>query len=229
MVHQNEFLLSARIHDGFPITGASLIARSDSGTRTTSIFPSLVDAEPDENGVERIGPVRVNGILTVGDNEIALTATNCRGTTTSNVGNVAYEPLPPGTRFRQLGQVEVTQSVQTLNNGVPLIASPGDSVKRTFARVYLGVGGGPQEVTNVTGRLSAVRPDGSLPGGPVSIPSLNASDIAAGATLGDARKSLCGQPQLRAAAGVARRGRAASPARAPRDRRRPLDAAVRRL
>ncbi len=192
VVHQNEFLLSARIHDGFPITGASLIARSDSGTRTTSIFPSLVDAEPDENGVERIGPVRVNGILTVGDNEITLTATNCRGTTTSNVGNVAYEPLPPGTRFRQLGPVEVTQSVQTLNNGVPLIASPGDSVKRTFARVYLGVGGGPQEVTNVTGRLTAVRPDGSLPGGPVSIPSLNASDIAAGATLGDARKSLSG-------------------------------------
>ena len=79
-----------------------------------------------------------------------------------------------GTSFRLLG-LEVTQTVQSPSNTVPLIAAAANSFKRTFVRVYLGVSGASR-VTAVSGTLTASRQDGSAPGGPESM--LNASAFA---------------------------------------------------
>ena len=94
-----------------------------------------------------------------------MTATNCLGTGTSNPRRVNLSPIPAGAEFKQLGMIEITQTVQGPDNPTPLIASSGTNSKRTFARVYLGLQGGASSIANVTGRLTAVRPDGSRPGG----------------------------------------------------------------
>jgi hypothetical protein len=171
-VHNNEFRLQGTIATGAPITSASVIATSESGaTRTASIYPSVVRSEGGS-----FGPVRFNGLLfspSPGTHDIVVTATNCRGTGTSDPRRVLWTPLPPTTRFRQLGPIEVTQSVQTTLNSVPLIAAGPNSLKRTFARVYLRVEGGAESVSHVSGSLTAVRPDGSRPPGPLRVFSIN--------------------------------------------------------
>ena len=58
-------------------------------------------------------------------------------------------------------------------------AAAATAHKRTFARVYLGLEGGASSISSVTGRLTASRPDGSLPGGPTSIDSSNAITVEA--------------------------------------------------
>ena len=69
-----------------------------------------------------------------------VTATNCLGTGVSRQAVVRSLPIPSGASFRLL-DLEVTQSVQSPSNTVPLIAAAANSFKRTFVRVYLGAGG----------------------------------------------------------------------------------------
>ncbi len=73
---------------------------------------------------------------------------------------------------------------------MPLIASGPNGTKRTIARVYLSAGGGPAQVSGVSGRMTAIRPDGTRPGGPLTIDSLNTITVPANQTPEGARSSL---------------------------------------
>jgi hypothetical protein len=184
VVQNNEFLLEGSVATGgAPIERATIIDSSQQGTRTATLYPSLVDADGGH-----FGPVRFNGLLTPGGNKLTVTATNCLGTGASGAVNVEWSPIPPSASFRLLG-IEVTQAVQTPSGTVPLVAAAANSFKRTFARVYLTVNG-TDRVTDVSGRLTASRPDGSLPGGPATIPSLNTITVNSANTLASARASL---------------------------------------
>ncbi|HVY62517.1 MAG TPA: hypothetical protein VHF22_12730, partial [Planctomycetota bacterium] len=183
VVQTNEFLLQGSVTTGgAPIQSASIVARGQ-GQRTATLYPSLVDAD---GGT--FGPIRFNGLLAPGENRIVVTATNCRGAGTKGEVDVTWNPIPPGASFRLLG-LEVTQGIQSASNTVPLVAATGTSSKRTFVRVYLGLSGATG-VTHVSGTLTASRPDGSLPGGPPTIPSLNSITVDASTTLETARSSL---------------------------------------
>ncbi len=173
-VQNNSFLLSGFVNTGgAPITGATVVAQSPT-PKTAQAYPSLIDADGGQ-----FGPVNFNGLLSGGANDLVVTATNCLGTGTSNPRRVNLSPIPAGAEFKQLGMIEITQTVQGPDNPTPLIASSGTNSKRTFARVYLGLQGGASSIANVTGRLTAVRPDGSRPGGPLSIDSLNTVTVEA--------------------------------------------------
>lgn len=184
-VQNNEFTLQGSVDArGAPITSAAVVAEAPA-PRTGSIFPTLV--RPDGGA---FGPVRYNGFLSPGQNRFIVTATNCAGTGSSGARIVTFTPIPAGTRFRQLGMIEVTQTVQDRNNAVPLIAASPNGAKRTFARVYLRVDGGAQQVPGVSGTLTAVRPDGTRAPGPLRVSSLNRISVAAGATAESARSNL---------------------------------------
>jgi hypothetical protein len=189
-VHNNEFLLEGSIDNhGAPITNASVIATSETNaTRTAYVYPSLIQPQGGN-----FGPVRFGGLLfspAPGTHDIVVTATNCKGTGTSDQRRVLWTPLPPTTRFHQIGPIEVTQSVQTPLNSVPLVAGSAGGVKRTFARVYLQVEGGADSVSHVTGTLTATRPDGSPAPGPLRVSSINGPTFIPSASLEDPRSRL---------------------------------------
>ena len=173
------------IANGAPITSATIVATSTAGTVTGQLFPGTVGSA---GGA--FGPISYSGLLSPGVNDVVVSATNCRGTGTSVARRITYTPIAAGTRFRQLGQIEVTQTVQDANNATPLVAARANGFKRTFARVYLKVEGGSASVAAVAGELTAVRPDGSRPPGPLSIPSLNTIVAEAAATHASARSTL---------------------------------------
>ena len=183
VVHGNQFPLAGSVDRmNAPITSAALTATGATGSRTAPAYPGTVDAD---GGL--VGPVNAGGFLEPGVNSITLSATNCRGTGTSAPTTVIFSPIPADTQFRQLGQIEVNQSVQNPDNGVPLLGASGFGVKRTFARVYLRSEGGLPQIRGVSGALSAIRPDGSRPPGPDVIRSLNTVDVNRDATLLDVR------------------------------------------
>jgi hypothetical protein len=172
-VQNNEFVLEGNVDPhGGEITSASISATSEGGTTHAGpIFPALIDGDGGS-----LGPVRVNGFLfdpAPGKNDIVVSASNCKGTGTSDTRTVFWTPLPPTTSFRQLGVIEVTQGIQTTFNSVPLVASNGGGAKRTFARVYLRAEGGASGVSHVTGTLTATLPDGSRAPGPLRVSSIN--------------------------------------------------------
>jgi hypothetical protein len=170
-VQHDEFLLQGSVNTGgAPIESAFIIDDSQGPQRKATLFPSLI--QPTGGN---FGPVRFSGLLTPGLNKLAVTATNCLGTGVVGTRDVTYDPLPPETSFRMFG-LEVTQAVQTESNSVPLIAATANGFKRTFVRIYLGVTG-PSRVMAVSGMLTASREDGSPPGGPVSVPSLNSITV----------------------------------------------------
>ncbi len=189
-VQNDSFRMSGAVAtNGAPITNAT-VERLLPAPHTSSVYPSLIDADGGS-----FGPVNFNGFLAAGANNFVISATNCAGTGTSQPRQVTRTPIPAGTAFHQLGRIEVSQTVQLTDNPVRLVAASADGVKRTFARVYLGLDAGPSStlpltVSSVTGRLTAVRPDGSRPGGPLSIPSLNTINVRSDATLQSARSSL---------------------------------------
>ena len=171
--HNNEFPLAGSIDPhGAPLTAATITGMSESGVRKTgSLFPTLIHPE---GGA--FGPVRLNGFLYAPNpdlQDIKVTATNCTGTGESNERRVFWAPLPPTTRFVQEGVIEVTQSVQTPLNSVPLIGGSSGAMKRTFARIPLRLEGGAPEVRHVTGTLTATLPDGSRAPGPLRAYSIN--------------------------------------------------------
>lgn len=185
-LQNNQLLISGSVNGrGAPITDATVIS-SGTTLRTARAFPSPIGGDGGNFAIN------MNGLLQEGKQTITLTATNCAGTTTSAPRTVTYAPLPAGTQFRQLGPIEVNQAVQDYNNTVPLIAGSSNGTKRTVARVYLGAEGGAAKITGVSGRLTATRPDGSRPGGPLAVTSLNAIDVPAGQTLTGARSTLGG-------------------------------------
>ncbi len=168
---------------GAPITGATVVSQGDTN-RTAIGFPTPINA----NG----GNFAINfgGLLQPGNQKVFVTATNCAGTGASGNPIVVYNPLPDTAGFQQLAPVEVTQSVQSPFNPVPLIAGGPNGTKRTIARVELGATGVGTAITGVTGQLTATRPDGSRAPGPLEIDSLNTATVPASTNLDDARASL---------------------------------------
>ena len=157
-VQQDKFLLQGTVDGGgAPITGATIRVSSES-PRVGSMFPGLID---EDGGT--FGPIYGGGLLSPGKNDIVVQATNCKGTGTSSPSPVLYEPIASTAAFRQLGEIEVTQTVQNPDNGVPLIAASNGGVKRTFARVYLGLEGAASAIRRVSGRLTATRPTARCP------------------------------------------------------------------
>jgi hypothetical protein len=184
-VQNNQFLLRGTVDPkGVPLTGATVVAESAT-TRTAIAYPTPIDSDGGQ-----FGAINLNGLLGPGVNDVSVTASNCRGTGISASRQVTFSPIPAGTRFAQLGMIEITQAVQEPNNSTPLIAGTAANSKRTFARVYLRLEGGAASISKVSGRLTATRPDGSRPGGPLSIDSLNSITVEAAATRDSARSSL---------------------------------------
>ena len=190
IVQNNNFLMSGAVSDnGAPITSASAV-RLTPTARTSSVYPGLIDSDGGS-----FGPINFSGFLSPGVNNFVVTATNCAGTGTSAPEQVRLNPVPSDISFHQLSRIEVTQTVQLTDNPVRLIAASQDGVKRTFARVYLGLDAGPSHplpvtVASVSATLTAVRPDGTRPGGPLSIPSLNTVNVASTNGLEYIRSSL---------------------------------------
>ena len=117
-------------------------------------------------------------------------------------------------------------------DAVPLVAASPNGVKRTFARVYLTAEGTSQRIDEASGSLTAVRPDGSRPPGPLrafSGPRPVKPRSPPGTLEQAAPEASSTHPPLRAAAGVAGRGPPAPRARARRHRRGRVHLPVRRL
>ncbi len=183
-VQNNAFTLAGNVDPhGGQITAASFVATSPT-PHTASVFPVLIG--PDGGP---FGPISVNGLLSPGDNVVTVTATNCAGTGTSDSRHVNYSPIPAAARFQQFGMIEVNQTVQNTFGSVPLIAAGPSTIKRTIARVYLGVQGTPA-ITQVSGTLEATLPDGSRAPGPAQIPSLSTMTVNSSNTALNTRSSL---------------------------------------
>ena len=157
-------------------------------TRTASAFPTPIAA------AGPFGPINYGGLLQPGSQTIRVTATNCRGTGSSPRSRSRTSRSSLEQSSASSSRIEVTQSVQDPTNQVPLVgaANSGGAIKRTFARVYLALeeGGPMSNLHDVSGRLMAVRSDGSHPPGPQSIESLNSIRVDRGGSLGAARVLL---------------------------------------
>jgi hypothetical protein len=170
VVQRDLFRLRGNAFDrGAPITSATLELISPTN-KVRQIYPTLIDSDGGNFDV------MVGELLEPGVNEIRVTATNCAGQGVSATRQVTHNPVPPGARFQQLGSIEVNQAVQNATNQVRLIAAEGTSFKRTFARVYLGLQGATG-IDRVSGTLTAFRPDGSRPDGPLLVDSLNTISV----------------------------------------------------
>jgi hypothetical protein len=176
------FILEADIATDSPLVEATLTVAGPGGASYTSDILAW-GFFPLSGG--NLGPIRT-GPLYPGFNTVTVRARNCRGAGQAS-RSVVYNPLPAGARFG-LDAVEVTQSIQDTSNFVPLIAG-----KRTIARAYLHLKSPPGGVIrNVTGTLIATRPDGTRPGGPMSIRSLNAITVDTTTTLNTRRGNAIG-------------------------------------
>ena len=168
---------------GAPLTAATVVSEG-STTRTAIGFPSPIG--------EIGGSFAINmaGLLQPGNQKIYVTATNCAGTGVSGNPIVTYNPLPAGAGFEQLAPVEIVQTVQSPYNPTPMIAGGPNGTKRTIARVQLTATGTATAITGVSGRLTATRLDGSRPGGPLAVDSLNTISVEPGQSLQSARAAL---------------------------------------
>ena len=181
-VHNNQILLKGIVQPrGAPITDAVVVAEGQTTTRTANAFPQIIN----EFGGQFA--VNLNGLLQQGDQKVSVRATNCAGTGISTNPIVTFSPLGATAGFQQLAPVEVVQTVQGPYNPVPLVAGP-NGTKRTIARVFLNATGVTSPIANVSGRLTATRLDGSAPGGPLTVDSLNTIEVGANRTLPDARR-----------------------------------------
>ena len=165
--------------NGASITSAR-IERLEPNPRSTTIYPGLIDSDGGNFNV------MVGSLLAPGENDIQVTATNCAGTGASGPIRIIHEPIPSTARFNLLSPIEVNQAIQDPTNQVRLIAADGTNFKRTFARVYLGLQGATT-IEDVSGTLTAFRPDGSRPDGPVLVESLNAARVGSANTLENVR------------------------------------------
>lgn len=185
-LQNNQVLLKGSVNNrGAPITSAAVISEG-STTRTAAGYPTPIGA----NGGNFA--INMGGVLQQGNQKLFVTATNCAGTGTSSNPIVTYNPLPATAGFKQLAPVEIVQTVQSPYNPVPLIAGGPNGTKRTVARVQLAATGVTGPITGVSGRLTATRLDGSRPGGPLTIDSLNTISVGADQALDDARDTLDG-------------------------------------
>lgn len=140
-VQENLFTLRGRVNTTEPLAEATLSARSSEGTRSMNLLNEAIAPSGGE-----FGPVRIKDLLPRGTNTITLTARNCVGEGAASA-SITYAPIDVGTRYEVLG-IEVTQTIQDINNSAPLIAG-----KRAFVRVYLRTTGPTELVRSVSARL----------------------------------------------------------------------------
>ncbi len=163
----NSFFLQGFVSTQTPLVEARLTIERPDGTTSSGDLLSPGIVKLNSGG---FGPIRVFSLIP-GLSRIQVTVANCKGSSTAR-GDVTYTPLPAGTKFL-LKNLEVTQTIQDLNNTVPLIAG-----KPTIARAYLMTVNPPGgTIHDVSGTMSAFLTDGSFPGGPVTIRSLNSITV----------------------------------------------------
>lgn len=173
----NSFILSGSVLTETPLTQATLTVTGPGGSTYTSdllgwnFFP--LNGGP-------FGPTRIYPLFP-GSNTITVRAANCRGAR-DITRTMTNNPPPPGSQIA-LDLIEVTQSVQRIDNSVPLIAG-----KRTAARAYLRTKGSPGLVLDrVKARLFRRMGDGTTPGGPEAVSSLNSISVGPDPALGPRR------------------------------------------
>ncbi len=153
----NTFTLRGMMVSGAALDDVSITASGRGGTRTKDITEHFLTPSDDAFALE------IEDLLLPGTNTVTVTARTCAGTGATSAA-VSYAPLAADeTRVEVLGW-EVTQTIQDLDNSVPLIAG-----KPTFLRVYLRTTGGTDIVNNVSGDILAClvpkgNPPGCLPG-----------------------------------------------------------------
>lgn len=130
----------------------------------------------------------IDSLLYPGLNTLTDTVTDCKGTT-SATRTITYNVIPASTTVT-LNTMEVTQSVQTPNDGVELIAG-----KRTFVRAYLSLSGPLASLRPITARLYAYRPLGfgyllGAPVPPYSITPLNSVNVVQNPDFTSQRKTM---------------------------------------
>lgn len=138
----NRIQLKGPLTSTDPILGATLTSRGSGGEKAMALDPDHFN----QGTGTRTFALTVEEILLPGENDLELTITNCFDSASAQLQKT-YVPLPATPEYTVLG-VEVTQSVQDLQNTVPLIAG-----KRTFVRIYLQVTDGTPTLTNVSGAL----------------------------------------------------------------------------
>jgi len=176
------YILQGSFTTTTPLTAARLTVTGPGGASYSSDLLSW-SFFPLTGGT--FGPIRVSPLFP-GTNQITVTVENCRGPK-QLTRSVTYNPIAAGSRF-VLDSIEVTQTIQDMNNFVTLIAG-----KRTVARVYLRTKSPPGgSIANVTGTLIAFRPDGSRPGGPSTVRSLNSITVGPDTAIGPRRSAVNG-------------------------------------
>jgi hypothetical protein len=142
----NRFLLQGSINTASELDSAVLTVVGSGGEKTLNLLLNVVQT----NG-GNFGPIWIYDSLFPGANTITVTAHNCHGSGSRSTSG-SFTPIQDGTHFVFMG-MEVTQSVQSIDNMAPLIAD-----KRAIVRVYLRAEGPTTEIRDVRGTLTAYPP-----------------------------------------------------------------------
>ncbi|MFN8535135.1 MAG: DNRLRE domain-containing protein [Dehalococcoidia bacterium] len=186
-VQINKFLLNGSVSSpGGQLLSATFTVANDAGTSSKSI--NLLNEMLQPTG-GTLGPILIYDMLfplsiAPSGNVITLRAENCAGVGITTA-RLAFAPIDPSTRI-VLERIEINQATQLSDESVPLVAD-----KAAVARAYLRVDGPAQatsEIRQLSGALTAYRPDGSLLPGPVLLQST--SPITISRTTGGAASQL---------------------------------------
>lgn len=139
----NRFLLQGSINTASELDSVVLTITGSGGTKSLNLLLNVVQP----NG-GNFGQIWIYDSLFAGANTITVTAHNCHGSGSASTSG-SFTPIQDGTHFVLMG-MEVTQSVQSIDNMVPLVAD-----KRTIVRVYLHTEGPTAEIRDVSGTLTA--------------------------------------------------------------------------
>lgn len=145
----NKFLLEGIVSTSAPLVNATLTITDGGSTKSSNLLSTLISP----NG-GTFYPIWISDSLFEGSNTVTVKVANCAGMSEDS-RTVVYAPIALDAHFVFHG-IEVTQSIQDMDNSVPLIAG-----KKTFARVYLQAEGIANQINDVTGTLWAFRQDSS--------------------------------------------------------------------
>lgn len=141
VVHSPSFKLLGVVETSAELTEATLTVENSGSVKPKDLPTNLITS-----GGGSFGPILIEDALVPGDNVITLTVKNCAGTGEASE-RFTYAQIPDGTRYELLG-MEVTQTIQDMNNSTSLIAG-----KSTYVRVYLRTSAGARNIYSVSGKL----------------------------------------------------------------------------
>lgn len=162
----NKFLLRGSVSSpGGALLSATFTVADDTGTNSKMMDLLGSGLLPPNGGT--FGPISVYDLLfpnsvAPSGNVLTLRAETCAGARIATA-RLAFVPIDPSTHI-VLDRIEVIQATQMSDRSVPLVAD-----KPAVARAYFHIDGSAQatsEIRQLTGGLSATRPDGSRPARP---------------------------------------------------------------